>query len=222
MSMARTARRAAKKSNVVSVDFTGVETRKLLPEGEYVITVKEVTQENGKEFPYLSWKFEVDGATVYNNTSFNPKALWNMKSLLEALRYDLPEGPMDLDLDDLVGLECNATIEHEAYEGKKQMRLVDFWPMDDEAAEEEEKPAKKAKAAAPAEDEEEKPARKKKKAAEPKKFSQEEVNEMDSDELTDLLEKCNIDLDLSDLKTLRKQRSAVIDALEEAELLTEE
>lgn len=48
------------------------------------------------------------------------------------------------------------------------------------------------------------------------------INGMNQDELEALVEEHELDVDLDDHKTLRKKRTAVIDAAEEAEILTED
>lgn len=106
--------------------------------------------------------------------------------------------------------------------------------------EEDEKPARGRRSSSKDEDEEEKPARNrrsskdedeeapkgrsqrgssssKKKSAD--KIPEAEVDEMSEEELEELLEKNDIDLDLSEHRTLRKKKNAVKDALEEAGLL---
>lgn len=107
-------------------------------------------------------------------------------------------------------------------------------PADDEDddEDEDEKPAKGKKTAKgkkkPAdddedEDEDEKPAKGKKSKDKGKKkaktFDRDEVEDMDEDELEELIEESGIDVDLDDYKKLPKKVAAVIEALEEADLL---
>lgn len=70
-------------------------------------------------------------------------------------------------------------------------------------------------------EEEEKPSKKssKKDKKKAKKFSADEVQDADEDELESIIEKSGIEVDLDDYKTLKKKQAAVIDALEDAELL---
>jgi hypothetical protein len=49
-----------------------------------------------------------------------------------------------------------------------------------------------------------------------------EINEMSQDELEAFIEEHELDVDLGDFKTLRKMRAAVVDAAEEAEILTDD
>jgi len=179
-------RAAARKGNSVTIDLSGVEGRVNFTEGDHLLEVVEVSQEKGDKGPYFSWSFKATedddcaGAIVYNNTSLSEKSLWNLRTLLEALGVEIPDGPMDLDLDELVGLQLMGSIELETYEGKKRPRLADFWAAE-EAEEPEEKPApKRRRGAAKEEPEEDAPeltARQKRAAARKAKSEEEEEPE---------------------------------------------
>ena len=52
-------------------------------------------------------------------------------------------------------------------------------------------------------------------------ISAEDINEMSEDELQELIDEHDLEVDLEDHKTLRKKKSAVVDAMEEAELLAD-
>ena len=54
-----------------------------------------------------------------------------------------------------------------------------------------------------------------------KKYDRDDVEDMDEDELEEVIEESGIDVDLDDYKKLPKKVAAVIDALEEADLLDE-
>lgn len=102
---------------------------------------------------------------------------------------------------------------------------------DDEDDDEDEKPAKGKKSKAKSksddddEDEDEKPKRgakgkaSKKKA---KKIDKSDVEDMDEDELQELIDEHDLDVDLDDFKKLPKKVAAVIDALEEEDLLEDD
>jgi hypothetical protein len=97
----------------------------------------------------------------------------------------------------------------------------------DEDEDEDEKPKKKGKKSKDEEEEEdeeeedEKP-KKKSKKGKAKKYTTDEVNESDEEGLEAIIEASGIEVDLSDFKTLRKKCAAVIDALEEAELIEDD
>jgi len=56
----------------------------------------------------------------------------------------------------------------------------------------------------------------KKSSGKSKSWSEEEISEMSEEDLDEVVEQAKLDLDLSDHKTLRKKKNAVVDALEEA------
>lgn len=131
--MARAARRSSrKKSNVIKVNFKGVESRQgAVPEGEYPTEVTAVTLEEGQEHDYFKWEFTVDageykGRKFFTNTSLSPNALWNLKYLLEQLGQEIPDDEMDIDPEELIGGQLNVIVEHETYEGRKRNVVVDY------------------------------------------------------------------------------------------------
>ena len=235
------AKKKSKKAGL-KVDFTGVEARTLLDEGEYLVTVAEIEQkesESGND--YLSWTFEVTeegySGKLYHNTSLQPQSLWSLRNLLETLQVEVPDGPMEIDFDELVGLEVIAVVEHEKYEGKMRARITDFLKAvdaeeedaeedDDEEEEEEAPPPKKGKkgkkAPGPEEDEEEDVEVEGDEEEELEKLTEEQVGDMDEEELADLVKTYGLEVNLKKLKTTRKKIGAVIDALEEAGYLEEE
>lgn len=167
--MATRSTRNSKKKNAISVDFSGTESQQTLPEGDYLFEVDEIEQKtSSSDNLYLSFTFKVHegefkGKKVWHNCSLQPQALFNLRGVLEALGYEVPQGVMDLDTDDLIGEVCGGSVQHETYEGKSRPRIVEFFSP--EEAEEEKTPATKAKEPEP---EPEKPAATRKKTA-PKK-----------------------------------------------------
>lgn len=152
---------ASKKKNVITLDLSDVEVLgRFHEDGDYPLKVVEVEQKEGDKYDYLSWLLECtgdpEGARVYNNTSLSPQSLWNVRAMLEAVGYDIPDSEFDLDPSELVGLELMGKVEMEDYEGKPRPRLVDFWALE---AAEEPKPKRGKKPAADDDEEDEKPAR---------------------------------------------------------------
>lgn len=198
--MARAARTSSKsRKKGISVDFEGVSAGSGVPDGTYTVSVEEVsveTSENSGE-DYLSWKFKVvggkmSGRSLYDNTSLQPQALWRLRRVLESLGIEVPDGAMDIDPDELIGLECDVEVANEDYQGKQRSRVVDIFPAgeggssgEEEEEEEEKKPAKpaakagKTPAKKPAkeeeeeEEEEEKPAPSRRKTSAAKKSTPE-------------------------------------------------
>lgn len=151
----------------------------------------------------------------------------------------------------LIGEVIGVKVGYREWEGKEKLNLSYFIAGDDEDEkpakksrrkdddeEEEAKPRKKSRRDDDDEEEDEKPARGKKrsrdddeeeeapkgkKGKKPKvELTQEEIRDMDTDELEKLVDKHELDVDLSEFKTLKKQQNAVIDAASEAGLLSED
>lgn len=229
------------KKKGLKVDFSGVEGRVLLPEGDYHVRVEVVEQEessNGNS--YLKWTFrtidddpKLNNKPLWYNTSLLPQALWNLRNLLETLGVDI-EDDMELDLDSYADLECIVSVEHEKYEGKQRAKVTDFQPLvedsdakkvmketaDDEGEDEseEEDPAE-AEEDEEAEEEAEEGDGEEEEVAEKEGYSREELKDMDQDELSDIVKKHK--LKIRDGLTAKKRRAAIIAALEEEELVTD-
>lgn len=139
--------KARKKSGrSVSVDFTGVDSGgggRLLPEDTYLFEIKEIEEKEGESSgqPYLAFTLEVaDGEFVktraWDNFSLQPQALWKLRGLLETIGMDVPDGSMDIDLDELIGVMVKADVIHEPWEGKQKHRINSYMPADAESVEE--------------------------------------------------------------------------------------
>lgn len=197
------AKDTSKKKQVI--DFTGVEARKMVPEGDHKLKAVEATLEDGDQYPYIAWVLEVQsgagkGGKLYDNTSLSPKALWRLRTLLEAMGIEVPEGKMTMDLDGWIkdGEEFIGTVEHEKYEGKTKARLVDVFSVDaagdKDGDDEDEKEAKDADDKDSDEDEEP------------------DFEGMDADELEEFVDEHDLDVDLDEHKKLSKKRAAVKEA----------
>ena len=132
-----------RSSKAVKVDLSGVESsQKAIPEGEYVVSVNDASIESSsKGNDYIKFEFEViegshKGAKLYHNCSLLPQSLFNLKNVLEAMGFDIPTKAFDLDLSDLLGLECEVEVGHETYEGKKKARILEFINPEDSDVEE--------------------------------------------------------------------------------------
>ena len=136
------AKRRSSKTNTLKVDFTDVQTRKTLPEGDYEVEVVSVEEAEGQKAAYLKWTLRVttgkySGTQIWNNTSLSPASLWNLRANLEALGYEIPMGVFNLNLDDLKGLTMGISVEHEKYQGKTRAKVADVFPLEDEEDDEE-------------------------------------------------------------------------------------
>lgn len=136
--MARTSRRAAKKKSV-SLDFSQV--GKQFEAGmEYAIEVKSCTLEDGNEYPYFAFQFKgvdegYENSIMYHNASTSPQSLWRLRPLLEALGMEIPEGPLELEPEEFIGMQCMcSTISEKKPGGGSSIRPDEFWPLEDGAA----------------------------------------------------------------------------------------
>ena len=132
------------KARILSVDFTGVESGGAqfvrVPEGDYGLKIKKVEGKKGEDSgkPYLLFTFEITqgnkkgtGKKITHTCSMQPKALWNLKNLLEACGMKVPSSAVKIDLDKLVGKECGCTITDDEYEGRKKSVISVIFPISD-------------------------------------------------------------------------------------------
>lgn len=121
---------------VVNLNMKDVSVGGVIPEGEYIVTVDEVSVEESQQGnQYLKWVFKViDGpqknSKIYHNTSLLPQSLFNLKNLLIALGVPVPDKAFQLNLDECEGCNCGVTVTHETYDGKKRSRVADVFPLD--------------------------------------------------------------------------------------------
>lgn len=121
---------------VLNLNMKDVSVGGVIPEGEYAVTVDEVSVEESQQGnQYLKWVFKVldgkqKGSKIYHNTSLLPQALFNLKNLLIALGVPVPDKAFQLNLDECEGCNCGVTITHETYDGKKRSRVTDVFPLD--------------------------------------------------------------------------------------------
>lgn len=221
--MARASKRT-KKSNIISLDFEGVESGGggfRIPEGDYrmkVVKVEDTESDAGNSM--FKWTFEgmekkAKGKKFYLYTVYDPPdSLWKLKSLLEALGTEVPDGAMDLDLDEMVDLELIGQVGDEEYQNKTTSKLQDFSPIDgddgDTDGDDKKKPAGKDKKST-----------KKGSKKELEAMTADEVKELDEEGMEEVVERYELDVDLSEHKTPRRKASAIIAALEEKELLAD-
>lgn len=150
-------KKTSKKGKIVKVDFEGVEAGgRSCPDGVYEAEITSVTEEEssaGNDMLVAKWKIlsgKGKGATIWDNLSLTPQALWRLKGLLEALEVEVPDGAMDLDIEELVGKTCSIEITNEKYEGKDRPKITNYGSAGEgeetEEEEEEEEAPKKASA----------------------------------------------------------------------------
>lgn len=210
-----------KNRYLIKVDMRGVSSRGICPEGIHKVRAQKVTREISEKSakPYLAWEFRTpNGYILYYNTSLQPQSLFQLKNVLLALGYEVPDAVLKLDLGDLKGREAYVEVKHEVYEGKKRARIVQFL-MPDEVEEEELEDEEGIEEVEEEDDEDEGEVEENVEAGEDEddedEGEEEDLDNMSLGELLDYAEENDIDLThLS--KQDRKKRSAVLKAIEEA------
>ena len=182
--------------------------------GEYPVRVEEVVKKTSSagnemyEWTLKGLKGEAKGKTFFFHTNLEPPdLLWKLRQTLVALGVKLTKGSMEIDRDELAGLTGTVIIEDDEYQGKPRSKVRMFTngeEVEEEVEEEEEEEEEEV---------EKKPAKAAKKKAKPP--TNDEIKDMDEDELESLVEKHNLDVDLSAYKTLRRKATAVIAAMQD-------
>lgn len=133
------ASRGRRGKNVVSVDFTGVESGggSPTPDGYYVAEITKAEQEvsqSGNDMIVVRWKTNI-GSIVFDRFVLLPQSLWVLRTALESMGYEIPDGQFDFDPDDLIGNTCGIEVTNEEYEEKDQPRVTGYMPEDVATAE---------------------------------------------------------------------------------------
>lgn len=179
----------------LKLNMDGVESYTRCPEGEWLakLTKIEMGEVQGSGDDCLKARFEVikgsaKGNTVFETFALSEKALWKLKSFLEAIGVK-STGKFTLDLDKLEGKICIIDVIHDEYNGTKRAKISayikpgddsddddDEDEVDDEDDDdnEEEPPKKSSKKPAPA--------KKSKKQPEPEEDDDEDEDEDEDDE----------------------------------------
>ncbi len=127
----------------ISVNMTGVESYTRCPEGEWLVrlaSIEEATVQ-GSGDDALKAKFEVikgqaKGNYVYETFSLGEKALWKLKSFLEAIGMKA-DGKMRINLDKLEGKVCIVEVIHDEYQGSKRAKIASYAKPEDDTDEDE-------------------------------------------------------------------------------------
>ncbi len=124
------ARRGGRNKNVVTVDFTDVEAGGGMPtpDGYYtaeILSAEQEVSQNANDMIVVRWKTNL-GSTVFDRFVLLPQSLWVLRTALDCMGFDTPDGPFDLDVDALVGERCGLEIVNEEYEEKDQPRVTGY------------------------------------------------------------------------------------------------
>lgn len=176
------------KNRKLKVDMTGVESYTRCSEGEHVAKVKKVEMGTvqGSGDDCIKAVFEVlkgndKGCQVFETFSLSEKALWKLKSFLQAIGIKA-DGKLTLDLDKLENKVCIIDVIHEEYNGQKRAKISSY--LKESADEDEEEEDEDEEEDDEDEEEEEAPKSKKstKKSAPAKKGKKQPEPEDDEDE----------------------------------------
>lgn len=176
------------KNRKLKVDMTGVESYTRCSEGEHVAKVKKVEMGTvqGSGDDCIKAVFEVlkgndKGCQVFETFSLSEKALWKLKSFLQAIGIKA-DGKLTLDLDKLENKVCIIDVIHEEYNGQKRAKISSY--LKESADEDEEEEDEDDEEDDEDEEEEEAPKSKKstKKSAPAKKGKKQPEPEDDEDE----------------------------------------
>ena len=117
----------------INLDFSSVPSREPLEEGVYhlqIAKVEETTSSTGN--PMLKVEYDVLGVEgnrkLWDNYVLIAKCLWKVKELFDALGIDT-SALVEMDVDELVGLEVQAKVIQETYNGDIQNRVKKVMPL---------------------------------------------------------------------------------------------
>lgn len=117
----------------INLDFSSVPSREPLEEGVYhlqIAKVEETTSSTGN--PMLKVEYDVLGVEgnrkLWDNYVLIDKCLWKVKELFDALGIDTSV-LVEMDVDELVGLEVQAKVIQETYNGDIMNRVKKVMPL---------------------------------------------------------------------------------------------
>lgn len=114
------------------LDFTGVESYTKASEGIHtakVVEIEEKTSQGGDDmlqFAFEITKGEDKGCKVFEPFVLTDKALWKLKSFLQAIGMKA-DGKIKLDLDKLIGKVCDIEVFWDDYNGQTRAKISDYY-----------------------------------------------------------------------------------------------
>lgn len=170
----------------LKLNMEGVESYTRCPEGEWLakLTKIEMGEVQGSGDDCLKARFEVikgsaKGNTVFETFALSEKALWKLKSFLEAIGVKAT-GKISLDLDKLEGKICIIDVIHDEYNGTKRAKISAYVKPGDDSDEDDEED--EVDDEEEDDDEEEPPKKSSKKPAPAKKSKKQPEPEEDEDD----------------------------------------
>ena len=117
----------------INLDFSSVPSREPLEEGIYHLQIAKVEETNSSTGnPMLKVEYDVLGVEgnrkLWDNYVLIDKCLWKVKELFDALGIDT-SALVEMDVDELVGLEIQAKVIQETYNGDIMNRVKKVMPL---------------------------------------------------------------------------------------------
>lgn len=117
---------------MLNLDFSSVPSREPLEEGVYHLQIAKVEETNSSTGnPMLKVEYNVLGVDgnrkLWDNYVLIDKCLWKVKELFDALGIDTSE-LVEMDVTELVGLEVQAKVIQETYNGDIMNRIKKVMP----------------------------------------------------------------------------------------------
>lgn len=118
---------------MLNLDFSSVPSREPLEEGVYhlqIAKVEETSSSTGNPMLKVEYNvLEVEGnRKLWDNYVLIDKCLWKVKELFDALGIDTSE-LVEMDVTELVGLEVQAKVIQETYNGDIMNRIKKVMPV---------------------------------------------------------------------------------------------
>lgn len=118
---------------MLNLDFSSVPSREPLEEGVYHLQIAKVEETNSSTGnPMLKVEYNVLGVEgnrkLWDNYVLIDKCLWKVKELFDALGIDTSE-LVEMDVTELVGLEVQAKVIQETYNGDIMNRIKKVMPV---------------------------------------------------------------------------------------------
>lgn len=117
---------------MLNLDFSSVPSREPLEEGVYHLQIAKVEETNSSTGnPMLKVEYNVLGVDgnrkLWDNYVLIDKCLWKVKELFDALGIDTSE-LVEMDVTEMVGLEFQAKVIQETYNGDIMNRIKKVMP----------------------------------------------------------------------------------------------
>ena len=117
----------------INLDFSSVPSREPLEEGVYHLQIAKVEETNSSTGnPMLKVEYDVLGVDgnrkLWDNYVLIDKCLWKVKELFDALGIDT-SALVEMDVNELVGLEVQAKVIQETYNGDIMNRVKKVMPL---------------------------------------------------------------------------------------------